>query len=66
MEILKIHNYLEIPQEGAMLVPARVYPSAYMIGELCDDPAFTQVADVARLPGICSLMGLRGNSRCRV
>jgi tRNA-splicing ligase RtcB (3'-phosphate/5'-hydroxy nucleic acid ligase) len=53
MEILKIHEYLwEIPKQGGMLVPGRVYASANMIEELRDDPALTQVANVACLPGI--------------
>src|SRR5581483_8456522 len=53
MEIHKIHDYLwEIPRQGAMLVPGRVYASARMIEELRDDPALTQVANVACLPGI--------------
>lgn len=35
-----------------MLVPGRIYASARMIGELRDDPALVQVANVACLPGI--------------
>jgi len=35
-----------------MLVPGRVYASAHMMEELRDDPALTQVANVACLPGI--------------
>ncbi len=53
MEVVKIHNYLwEIPRQGAMLVPGRIYASARMIEELRHDPALTQVANVACLPGI--------------
>ncbi|HXZ87372.1 MAG TPA: RtcB family protein [Candidatus Binataceae bacterium] len=53
MEFVKIHDYLwEIPRHGAMLVPGRVYASARMMEELRDDPALTQVANVACLPGI--------------
>jgi tRNA-splicing ligase RtcB len=53
MEFLRIHDYLwEIPRQGAMLVPGRVYASAHMMEELRDDPALTQVANVACLPGI--------------
>ncbi len=53
MEVVKIHDYLwEIPRQGAMLVPGRIYASARMIEELRDDPALTQVANVACLPGI--------------
>ena len=35
-----------------MLVPGRIYVSAPMLDELRDDPALTQVANVACLPGI--------------
>jgi tRNA-splicing ligase RtcB len=53
MEIRKIHDYLwEIPRQGDMLVPGRIYASARMLEELRDDPALTQVANVACLPGI--------------
>jgi len=53
MELIKLSDHLwEIPRQGAMLVPGRVYASARMIEELRDDPALTQVANVACLPGI--------------
>jgi tRNA-splicing ligase RtcB (3'-phosphate/5'-hydroxy nucleic acid ligase) len=53
MQLIKIHDYLwEIPKQGAMLVPGRIYLSAPMLEELGDDPALTQVANVACLPGI--------------
>ena len=53
MELSKIHDYLwEIPKQGAMLVPGRVYANARMIDDLRDDPALTQVANVACMPGI--------------
>ena len=53
MEFVKIHDYLwEIPRHGAMLVPGRIYANARMMDELRDDPALTQVANVACLPGI--------------
>jgi tRNA-splicing ligase RtcB (3'-phosphate/5'-hydroxy nucleic acid ligase) len=53
MEFVKIRDYLwEIPKHDAMLVPGRVYASARMMEELRDDPALTQVANVACLPGI--------------
>jgi tRNA-splicing ligase RtcB len=53
MEFVKIHDYLwEIPRQGAMLVPGRIYASAHIMEELRDDPALTQVANVACLPGI--------------
>ncbi|MFZ1120993.1 MAG: RtcB family protein [Candidatus Binataceae bacterium] len=53
MNLVKIHDFLwEIPRQGAMLVPGRIYISAPMLEELGDDPALTQVANVACLPGI--------------
>jgi tRNA-splicing ligase RtcB len=53
MNLVKIHDFLwEIPRQGAMLVPGRVYISAPMLEELRGDPALTQVANVACLPGI--------------
>jgi len=53
MELVKIHDYLwEIPKQGAMLVPGRIYISAPMLEEIREDPALTQVANVACLPGI--------------
>ncbi|HYB91682.1 MAG TPA: RtcB family protein [Candidatus Binataceae bacterium] len=53
MELIKIHDYLwEIPRQGAMRVPGRIYISEPMLQEIRDDPALTQVANVACLPGI--------------
>ncbi len=53
MELVKVHDYLwEIPRQGAMLVPGRIYISEPMLEEIRDDPALTQVANVACLPGI--------------
>ncbi len=53
MELVKLSDYLwEIPKTGAMLVPGRVYASAKMIDDMREDPALTQVANVACLPGI--------------
>jgi len=53
MELRKIQNYLwEIPRQGGMLVPGRIYASARMMKDLREDPALTQVANVACLPGI--------------
>jgi tRNA-splicing ligase RtcB len=53
MELQKISDFLwEIPRHGAMRVPGRIYASQQMIDELRDDPALTQVANVACLPGI--------------
>lgn len=53
VELIRINDHLwEIPRTGAMIVPGRIYASAKMIDELRDDPALTQVANVACLPGI--------------
>jgi tRNA-splicing ligase RtcB len=53
MNLVKIHEFLwEIPRHGAMLVPGRIYVSAPMLEDLRGDPALTQVANVACLPGI--------------
>jgi tRNA-splicing ligase RtcB len=53
MELVRVSDHLwEIPRHGDMLVPGRVYASAAMIEELREDPALTQVANVACLPGI--------------
>lgn len=53
LEVRKIHDYLwEIPKQGAMLVPGRIYANARMMDDLRSDPALQQVANVACLPGI--------------
>src|SRR5467141_466086 len=53
MELVKVRDYLwEIPRHGAMLVPGRIYASERMMRDLRNDPALTQVANVACLPGI--------------
>jgi tRNA-splicing ligase RtcB len=53
MELIKVSDYLwEISKAGAMLVPGRIYASAKMMAEMREDPALTQVANVACLPGI--------------
>lgn len=53
MELSRVRDYLwEIPRQGAMRVPGRIYASRAMIEELRSDPSLTQVANVACLPGI--------------
>src|SRR5690242_10699031 len=42
----------EIAREGGMRVPGIVYASRAMMQNLRDEPALTQVANVAHLPGI--------------
>jgi len=50
MRLRKIHDWLwEIPREGGMKVPGRVYSDG---PPAPDDPALAQVANVAYLPGI--------------
>jgi tRNA-splicing ligase RtcB len=53
MDLKRLGDVLwEIPCSGAMLVPGRIYASERMIDDLRSDPALTQVANVACLPGI--------------
>jgi tRNA-splicing ligase RtcB len=50
VKLRKIHDWLwEIPREGRMRVPGRVYSDG---PPAPDDPALQQVANVAHLPGI--------------
>jgi tRNA-splicing ligase RtcB len=49
----KISDYLwEIPKEGGMRVPARLYASEPMLEEILSDDAPQQAANVAHMPGI--------------
>ena len=53
MELRRIGDWVwEIPRQGGMRVPGRIYASEKLMAELRDDPALTQVANVAHLPGI--------------
>lgn len=53
MKIERISDVLwEIPAEGRMRVPGRIYASGRMIEEIKDDVALQQVVNVAHLPGI--------------
>ena len=52
-KLKKIHDYLwEIPKQGAMNVPARIYASEKMLTKIHEDNAALQVMNVATLPGI--------------
>lgn len=54
--LVKIHDWLwEIPREfrSDMRVPARVYASEKMLGEITRDRSLEQLVNVATLPGIC-------------
>ncbi len=53
MELLKIDdNTWEIPAEGEMRVPARVYASARLLEDIRRDQTLVQARNVACLPGI--------------
>src|SRR3989441_11762111 len=53
VELQRINDYVwEIPRQGGMRVPGRIYASEKLMAELRDDPALQQVANVAHLPGI--------------
>src|SRR5262249_1114925 len=53
LRLTRVGEYVwEIPRQGGMRVPARVYASEKLIEEGRDDPALVQVANVADLPGI--------------
>ncbi len=53
MEFKKIRDYVwEIPKEGNMRVPGRIYASEKMLRELQSDESPKQVVNVAQLPGI--------------
>ncbi len=53
-EVNKINDYLwEVPKQGDMLVPGRIYTTKNMLeGTLRNDEAIKQVVNVAHLPGI--------------
>ncbi|MFQ6617057.1 MAG: RtcB family protein [Fidelibacterota bacterium] len=53
IKLKKISDYLwEIPQEGGMKVPGRIYASSKILKEIEKDESLKQVANVAFLPGI--------------
>jgi len=53
MELKQIDKHVwEIPKHRAMRVPGRIYASVSLMNQLREDPALTQVANVATLPGI--------------
>src|SRR5215470_5303932 len=53
LRLTRVGEYVwEIPRQGGMRVPARVYASEKLIEEVRADPALVQVANVAHLPGI--------------
>jgi len=53
MELKKISDFeWEIPREGEMKVPGRIFASEKLINDLKDDKTLGQVKNVAKLPGI--------------
>src|ERR1700704_1319731 len=51
--IYQINDYLwEIPQQGGMRVPGRVYATRELMADIRKDAALEQVVNVAHLPGI--------------
>src|SRR5215813_1311668 len=51
--IRQINDYLwEIPQQGGMRVPGRVYATRELMADIQKDASLEQVANVAHLPGI--------------
>ncbi|MFQ5770117.1 MAG: RtcB family protein [bacterium] len=53
LKIRKVTDYLwEIPKEGKMRVPAKIYATASMMDAIRSDNAPEQAANVAHLPGI--------------
>jgi tRNA-splicing ligase RtcB len=55
IELNRIEECLwEIPRQGGMRVPGRIYASEKLIAELKQDNSLRQVMNVAHLPGIVS------------
>src|SRR5215510_1008295 len=53
MPIRQINDYMwEIPKQGGMRVPGRVYATRELMADIKKDAALEQVANVAHLPGI--------------
>jgi tRNA-splicing ligase RtcB len=53
MKLVKKHDYLwEIPREGGMRVPGRIFANERLIRDIREDKSIAQVANVAHLPGI--------------
>ncbi len=53
MELIRKTDYLwEIPREGRMRVPARIYANERLMEDIRRDQSFSQVINVAHLPGI--------------
>src|SRR5438034_3477745 len=51
--IRQINDYVwEIPKQGGMRVPGRIYATSELMADIRKDAALDQVANVAHLPGI--------------
>jgi len=51
--IRQINDYVwEIPKQGGMRVPGRIYATSELMADIRKDAALEQVANVAHLPGI--------------
>ncbi len=53
IKLTRLEEYLwEIPRQGGMRVPGRIYASEKLMADLKDDNCLRQVVNVAHLPGI--------------
>ena len=53
IKLTRLEPYLwEIPRQGGMRVPGRIYASEKLISDLKSDNSLRQVMNVAHLPGI--------------
>ena len=53
IELKRIEDYLwEIPRQGGMRVPGRIYANDRLMAALREDNSLRQVMNVAHLPGI--------------
>jgi tRNA-splicing ligase RtcB len=53
MKLIQKSDYLwEIPREGGMKVPGRIFASQRLLDEIAEDVSLQQVVNVAHLPGI--------------
>jgi tRNA-splicing ligase RtcB len=53
IKLIRLEEYLwEIPREGGMRVPGRIYASDKLMTALKEDNSLRQVMNVAHLPGI--------------
>jgi len=48
-------NEWEIPKEGKMLAPARIFASEKLLKKIKEDKTIEQIKNVAQLPGILKI-----------